>query len=136
MENLSHALYLAFAMLGFVLAFSVALALVNQLNSTTETIVYSLDGSYYDSFSLGELIENNEDRNRSRIVGIDSIIPTLYRYYKESFSVKILDESGNLLQYFDTTTETDVNKALSKIASERTSKDNAILKLYDKASRR
>ena len=135
MENLSHALYLVFAMLAFVIAFSVALVLVNQLNSTTETIVYKLDGSYYDSFSLGKMIEDTEDRNRSRVVGVDTIIPTLYRYYKESFSVKILDETGDLLQYFDTTTETEVNKALSKIASERTSKDNAILKLYDKAGR-
>ena len=131
MENLTHALYLAFAMLGFVVTFSVALVLVNQLNSTTETIVYGLDGSYYDSFSLGSLIEDNEERNRSRIVGIDTIIPTLYRYYKESFSVKILDETGNLLQYFDTTTETEVNRALSKINTERDSKDNALLKLYD-----
>ena len=61
MENLSHALYLVFAMLAFVIAFSVALVLVNQLNSTTETIVYKLDGSYYDSFSLGKMIEDTED---------------------------------------------------------------------------
>ena len=111
MENLTHALYIAFAMVAFVIAFSVSLYLINKLNSTSETVVFNLDGSYYDSFSLGEIIENNEERNRSRIVGVDTIIPTLYRYYKESFAVKILDENGGLLQYFDTTTESDVNAA-------------------------
>ena len=140
MENLTHALYMAAAMLAFVIAFSAALILVNQLNSTTQTVVYNLDGSYYDSFSLGKIIENNEDRNRSRIVGIDSIIPTLYRYYKESFAVKILDEKGNLLQYFDTTTEGDVNSAkatsstytpVSDIDVINQNKRNALLSLYD-----
>ena len=112
MENLSHAIYMAFAMLAFVVAFSVSLLLLSKLNSATNTIIYNLDGSYFDSFSLGKLLQDNEkDKNRSRIVGIDSIIPTLYRYYKESFAVKILDEDGNLLQYFDTTTEGDVNNA-------------------------
>ena len=129
MENLTHALYMAFAMMAFVLAFSVSLYLVNKLNSTTETIVYGLNGAYYDSFSLGELINENEERNRSRIVGIDSIIPTLYRYYKESFSVKILDESGDLLQYFDTTTETEVNKAISEVNPSNSEK--ALLSIYD-----
>ena len=90
------------------------------------------------------MIEDNDDRNRSRIVGIDSIIPTLYRYYKESFAVKILDTKGNLIQYFDTTTEGDVNNA--KLLANLTdaefnalpieekkleSKRRALLSLYD-----
>ena len=114
MENLTHALYMAFAMAAFVIAFSVSLYLVNKLNTTTKSLVYNLDGSYYDSFSLGQLIEDNEERNRSRIVGVDTIIPTLYRYYKESFAVKILDEDGNLLQYFDTIDEKTNRSSKSK----------------------
>ena len=145
MENIIHALYMVFAMLSFVIAFSVSLLLVSKLNFAAKTIVYNLNGSYFDSFSLGELISDNEDdRNRSRIVGVDSIIPTLYRYYKESFAVKILDENENLLQFFDTTTEGDVNNA--KIQVERPTppgvtisdkekfekgKQQALLALYD-----
>ena len=139
MENLSHALYLAAAMLAFVVAFTAALILVNKLNSTASEIVYSLDGSYYDSFSLRSLIEDNEDRNRARIVGIDTIIPTLYRYYKESFAVKILDKDGNLLQYFDKTTEGDVNSAKNAAQNSATNtaelnKRRALLALYDNQS--
>ncbi|MBR1539612.1 MAG: hypothetical protein IJ629_00225 [Clostridia bacterium] len=131
MENLTHAIYMAFAMLAFVIAFSTSLYLVNKLNTTAKTLVYSIDGSYYDSLSLNQMIEDNEDRNRSRIVGIDTIIPTLYRYYKESFAVKILDENGDLLQYFDTTTELDVNAAKSEIKENRTGVQKALLSLYD-----
>ena len=136
MENLSHAIYMAFAMITFVIAFSVSLYLINKLNITTKTVVYNLGDSYYDSFELGKIISNdNEDKNRSRIVGIDSIIPTLYRYYKETFAVKILDEDGNLLQYFDTTTEGDVNSAKSTLQEagnpEQQNKRKALLSLYD-----
>lgn len=131
MENLTHALYMAFSMIVFVIAFSLSLYLINKLNTTAKTLVYSVEASYYDSLSLNEMIENNEDRNRSRIVGIDTIIPTLYRYYKESFAVKILDEDGTLLQYFDTTTEGDVNAAKATISENRTAKQKALLSLYD-----
>ena len=146
MENLTRALYMAVAMMLFVLAFSVTLYLVNKVNTTAKTLVYSIEASYYDSLTLNELIENNEDRNRSRIVGVDSIIPTLYRYYKESFAVKILDVDGKLLQYFDTTTEGDVNRAKMMIDNtidpslsaeeiarlqKMKNKNEALLSLYD-----
>ncbi|MBR2289635.1 MAG: hypothetical protein IJ867_03275 [Clostridia bacterium] len=135
MENLTKALYMAAAMMAFVLAFSVSLMLVGQLNSAAKEIVYHIEDSYFDSLSLNELIKDNEsERNRSRIVGVETIIPTLYRYYKESFAVKILDENGKLLQYFDTTTEGDVNAALTTINSERTSKQNALLDFYNDPS--
>ena len=61
MENLSHALYMAAAMLAFVVAFTAALILVNKLNAVAGAVVYNLDGPYYDSFSLQHLIEDNEE---------------------------------------------------------------------------
>ena len=128
MENLAHALYMALAMFVFVIAFSYSLFLVNKVNYTSKTIISGIEGQYYDSLALGKVIENNEDRNRSRIVGVDTIIPTLYRYYKESFAVKILDKSGNLIQIFDTTVESDVFSASS--SSEKTDKQKALLSLY------
>lgn len=132
MENLTHALYMAFAALVFVIAFSVSLYLVGKLNTTSKEITYSLSGEYYDSLSFGNIISDNElDMHRSRIVGIDTIIPTLYRYYKESFAVKILDKDEKLLQIFDTTTESEVNAAKTKVKENRSDKDKALLSLYD-----
>ena len=131
MENLTHALYMAFAMLVFVMAFTYALYMVNNLNETTETLVYRLDETnYYDSLDLTEWLSSG-DSDTYKVVGIDSIIPTLYRYYKESFCVKILDSKGNLLQLFDTTVEEDVNTALSVGTSLQTDKQKALLSLYN-----
>ena len=135
MENLSKALYIAFAMLVFVVAFSVTMFMVNKLNYTSQEIVFRLDKTnYYDSLELSDVISTNNDAgvdNRTeRVVGIDTIIPTLYRYYKESFAVKILDVNGNLLQYFDTTAEADVMKASVTLSSHRTSEQKALLSLY------
>ena len=118
MENLTHALYMAFAVMTFVIAFSVSLYLVNKMDTTAKSLVYTLDESnYYDTYSLKDIIkENDEEKNsKSRVVGIDTIIPTLYRYYKESFSVKILNKAGDILQYFDTTTEGDINSYSTSI---------------------
>jgi len=147
MENLTHALYLAFAMMAFIIALSVSIFMVNRLNSTSKEIIAHTDTRYYDSLDLTDIVTGNDTEiNRSRIVGVDTIIPTLYRYYKESFAVKILDSSGNLLQYFDTTTESDVNaaKTMSTLsygaADNQTEKDRkdkykALLKLYDNDSK-
>ena len=117
MENAVQALYIAFAVLVFVIAFSVTLYLVDKVNETAKNLVWSLDETaYYDTLELTDLISGNDENknNASRIVGIDTIIPSLYRYYKESFAVKILDEAGNLMQYFDTTTEGNLMEAKTK----------------------
>ena len=140
MENVTQALYIAFAFLVFIIAFSVALFLVDKVNNTANHLVYRLDKTnYYDSLTLDSLISDNDnadvDNNTSRIVGLETVIPTLYRYYKESFSVKMLDSSGNLLQYFDTTTEGDLNSAIKTLdgsgVSRRTDKQKALIQLYD-----
>ena len=117
MENLTHAIYMAFAGLVLILAFSVSMYLVNKLNSTAKTVVNKLDDtSYYET-----------------------IIPSLYRYYKESFAVKILDVDGKLLQYFDTTTEYDVmNAKTTELSASNPALDEltrkrylALISLYD-----
>jgi len=142
MENLTHAIYMAFAGLVLILAFSVSMYLVNKLNSTAKTVVNKLDDtSYYDTLSLTDWIGNNasNDYKVSRVVGYETIIPSLYRYYKESFAVKILDVDGKLLQYFDTTTEYDVmNAKTTELSASNPALDEltrkrylALISLYD-----
>lgn len=140
MENLTKALYLSLAVFVFIVAFSLTMYLMNKLHTTAYTLVYRLDKTnYYDSLVLDEVISTNNDtdvNNRTeRVVGIDTIIPTLYRYYKESFAVKILDENGTLLQYFDTTAEGDVMRATATLESKRTSEQKALLSLYGASNR-
>jgi hypothetical protein len=133
MENVTQALYIVFAVLIFIIAFTFALYMVDRVNETATTLVWGLDEtSYYDSLEITDLIAGNDKENTnntSRIVGIDTIIPSLYRYYKESFAVKILDEAGNLMQYFDTTTEGAVNTAASTLT--KTPQQLALISLYN-----
>ena len=134
MENATQALYLAAAFLMFVGAFSYSLYMVNKLNTTANTLVYRLDETnYYDSYDITDLLvddDNNNTSNSYKIVSIDSIIPVLYKYYQESYTVRIEDTDGTLLQLFDTTVEGEVNTANTLLASQRTDRQNALLSLY------
>ena len=133
MENASHALYMAFAFLVFIGACTYSLYMVNVLNNTANSLVYRLDETnYYDSLDLTDLLSNGDDttNNSYKIVSIDSIIPVLYKYYRESYTVRILDEDGELLQLFDTTVEGEVMTATTLLSSRRTDRQKALLSLY------
>ena len=128
MENVTQALFMAFAMFVFLIALTYSIYMIRTLNVTSKTLMYRVDETNkYESMRLAEI---DSDIRSSRTVSIDTIIPTLYRYYKESYSVKILDETGNLMQYFDTTTEGAVMTATSTLATKRTEKQKALISLY------
>lgn len=142
MENVTHALYIAIAALIFIVALSVSMYLVSQLNTTSKVIVWNLNkDNFYDSLELTSMIKDQVtgdqaivENKSTRIVGVDTIIPTLYRYYKESFAVKIIDSGGNLVQFFDLTTEGDVNNAINKEEASKTDKERALLSLYNNST--
>lgn len=99
MENASDAIIMAGAMLIFVLAITVAMTVFSQARSTVDTVLYASDPtSYYEYLDT----ENNNVKNR--IVGLETIIPTLYKYYKENYTVVFLDEGGNGLPIYTTKT--------------------------------
>ena len=109
MENVTRALLIAFSMLIFVIAFSYSMYLINKLNSTSSTVLQTVTTTnYYDN------IEVDKDSLTTRDVGIDTIIPTLYRYYKENYAVKIFIKNGanhELLQVFDVNIERNIARA-------------------------
>lgn len=109
MENVTHALIMAFAVLVFVVALSISMYALNSVNSTAKAIAYMTDETnYYDNINV------SASSRTTRIVEADTIVPTLYRYYKENFSVKIFDATSgtkNLLQIFDVDTEGKIYKA-------------------------
>ena len=106
MENITKALMLAFSMLIFVIGFSYAMYLINGLTSTSSVLLETITTTnYYDN------IEVTSENVSSREVGVETIVPVLYRYYKENYAVKIEDENGNLIQVFDTNIESKIAKA-------------------------
>ena len=82
MENASEALIMAFAVLVFVLALSVTVAVFSIAKDTADTILYAKDESnFYEYEGVAGVASQNRE------VGLETIIPTLYKYYKENYTV-------------------------------------------------
>lgn len=103
MDNVTHAIFLAFAMFALVLGLSYGIYLMGSMNSVATTLIQSNDAtSDYQSVSYDS---SDPDIKYTRLVGVDTVISTLYRYNKESFSVEIYSKNGSLHQIFDLTIE-------------------------------
>lgn len=123
MEDAVQALKMAFAVFVFVFALSVAFYVLSQARSTAEVVFYAADKTnYYDNVQ--------SDSHITRIVGLETVIPTLYRYYRENFAVQIMDKDGKILQLFDTDVEGEVFAASKVIKNRRTNRQNVLMKLY------
>lgn len=88
-DNANQALMIAFALFVFIIAITTTMRMFSQLNSTAEALTFSTDETnFYDNVAVvgTEGIE--------RYVNTETVIPTLYRYYKENFCVKIYDTVG------------------------------------------
>ena len=99
MENATDALKIAFAAFIFVMALTIAITMFSQLNYVSQIVLASSDITSfysYDEVNYGQ---------RSRIVGLETIIPTLYKYYKENYTVLFLDQNGNPLSLYESQTD-------------------------------
>lgn len=82
MENAVEALKMAFAVMAFMLALSVSVTSFNKVKEVSDVVLYTKDETNYYEYQgiVGKAAQN-------RIVGIETIIPTLYKYYKENYTV-------------------------------------------------
>lgn len=116
MENVTRAFMMAFSMLIFVIGFSYSMYLINKLSTTSNVLLDSVSTTkYYDN------IEISSGDVTTRDVDISTIIPTLYRYYKESYAVKIVDSDNSLIQLFDVNIESKIARAAAAIKLEENS---------------
>lgn len=129
MENAVEALKIAFAVMVFIIALTVSIVSFNSVKSTADAILYMKDeANYYDyQGESGKAAEN-------RIVGLETIVPTLYKYYKENYTVVF--KQGT---YFTTGEITDweyltVYKTASNkdLWGNRGAKDSNLKTSYDK----
>lgn len=85
MENAADALKMAAAVLIFVVALSISINAFGEVRLVSRTILDYNDKEYnYDYI--------DDNGTTKRIVGIDSIIPTIYKAYKENYKI-VFDES-------------------------------------------
>lgn len=98
MENVTDALKIAAWVLVFVLALSISISAFGQAKIASDAII-----SYRDR-------ENDffyvEDSNASRTVGIETIIPSMYRAAKENYKIVFSDislysENGEYIKELD-----------------------------------
>lgn len=128
MENAADALKIAFAVLVFIIAIAIIFVMVSKVRTTADIVLYYSDKTnFYDHYSGNNEDEKTADENGNRIVTITEIISTLYRYYKESVAVTIVDGSNSY--YFDIGNETIVvkdsaGKALLELGSEENIEKN------------
>lgn len=97
MENAVDALKIAFGMLVFVIALTLAFMVFSQATQTSTKMLFASDKTNYYTYS-------DEPNQQGRIVGADVVISSLYRYYKESVVVRIVDKNGKTTEF---NTETD-----------------------------
>lgn len=90
MENVADALILAFAVMIFTIALTLSMSVFSQARQTSDIVLSTVESNmkteYEDLSSLSKL--------SYRKVGMETIVPTLYRYYKENLTVVFLQ--GNL----------------------------------------
>ena len=99
MENAVDALKIAAAVLVFVIALTIAFALLSQAKATSDIMLFASDKTNYYTYS------KDADDAEGRIVGADVVISSLYRYYKESVVVHVYNKNNTLIEEFNTETD-------------------------------
>ena len=114
MENAEKAIMMAFAVIVLVFALAIAINMFSKVTVTSEHLAFYADSTiYYDNVELEASSYSDEHIKDGtvRIVNAETIIPTLYRYYKENFCVKIYGAGNKLIQIFDVNLEGKVHGA-------------------------
>ena len=87
MENAADALKMAAAVLAFVMALAIGISSFSQARATADILI-----SYSDRDSVTQY---TEDLNtKTRLVGKETIIPTIYRAYKENYRIEFYEKNG------------------------------------------
>lgn len=97
MENAIDALKMAFAMFVFIIALTVSITMFSELNQTSKVLINARDITTYYHYE--------KSNNKTRTVGLESIIPTLYKYYTENYTVLFLNKDGTPLKLYKSKTD-------------------------------
>lgn len=77
MENSVHAIKMVFGVIVFSLALGIALMLFSQAKSTSQAILYLKEYEMSNNSN-----QEQENSNEYRVVGLETVIPTIFDYYK------------------------------------------------------
>lgn len=100
MEDAVEALKMAFAVMVLVLGISVAIPAFSRLIGISKVVTASSDVTQI--YNYEDFVADFDSRNR--VVGLETIIPTLYKYYKENYTVVFLNTDGTPLPLYQSHT--------------------------------
>jgi len=119
MENAAEALKMAAAILIFMIAITSSFSLFGTAKATADSIITMRDKqAYLEAAELESILYtssnkistyNNFTAYGDRIVGINDVVSTIYRYSIEKYGVTIINSNRDVLARFDTNTETFMN---------------------------
>lgn len=104
MENAVDALKMAFGIIVFVIAIALSVSVIGQARAASDVIFHSNDKTEFYEYATEDTV-TNVTKNGDRVVGMETIIPTIHRYAKEQFAVTIFDKEGNPIVRYDLWTE-------------------------------
>lgn len=92
MENATKALEIGFGVLIFVVALSLSISTFSNATRATTNIMTNEDKTQSYVYVTEA---NGVDENNNRIVGVETIVPAMYKAYKENYKILFLDQNGN-----------------------------------------
>lgn len=128
MENVSDALKMAFAVFIFVFALSLAFSTITQAKEVADIVLFANDKTNYYT------LEKTNYATKGRIVGIDTVISTIYRCKNETMHVDIADSSGNISNSFDSATDSgELQTKIETFVKDNISLNNTYEELFVEA---
>lgn len=114
MENAAEALKMAGSVLLFIIALSIAILAFSQTREAIDAVLKYLDREYWTMEGDDRFYYLADGNDTERYVGLETIIPTIYRAYNESYKIIFKDFPDDYCLYMDTSK----NKKICKIGSD------------------
>ncbi|MCI8273231.1 MAG: hypothetical protein HFJ55_04010 [Clostridia bacterium] len=102
MENVTEALKMAFGVMMFVIALTLGISSFSMARDAVDSIITMKDKKQEYTY-----IRSTDD---TKIVGVETIIPTMYKAYKENFSIEFYKEDGSPLYLYTYTHPNNAGK--------------------------
>lgn len=94
MENGVEALKIGAGMLIFVLAITITISAFTTASQAINRIINSREAEEYVKDADGNYINYVNFEGETRKVGVETIVPMMYRAYKENFAIYFYNEDG------------------------------------------
>lgn len=100
MENVVEALKIAFAVMMFVMALSLSVFSFSKANSAVTAIINMRDRETEYTY-VNPIEKSGQTSSYVRTVGVEDIVPTLYRAYQTNFEIYFLKADGTPLEIYE-----------------------------------